>query len=50
MVVKFKLMVIKFYCGIFGGCDIVVVIDVGYGGEDFGVIGVKGICEKDVVL
>lgn len=32
------------------GDKVVIVIDVGYGGQDFGVIGLGGMCEKNVII
>lgn len=29
---------------------VIIVIDVGYGGQDFGVIGLNGIKEKNVII
>lgn len=44
-------LVVKLLLLIKGGiCDIVIVIDVGYGGEDFGVFGLGGLYEKNIIL
>lgn len=50
LVVFFELMLVLVCLLFLMGCDIFVVVDVGYGGKDFGVVGSKGECEKDVVL